>query len=424
MIKQLDLLILDNLRYKIDKKTEEFLISLSNPFHDPQYHFLSKRITNIPNFPYYFENKGLNSMTIYTDFVNLNDKIFNNNTQHNKNNIIKIIEKLRPKIIFLRDYSVINQYQLGEIYNLNYKKKIFTSIGFPLPSKSFYKYFDKIYFRNTNVLDRQGSYAKEYKLIFHSFNEKILEKIKIKNLEDRKINLSFCGSVQSNSALHHFRRYHTIIKLLEQKINIDLFLKEDNSFEHYMRFFNYLIYKIFGKKYFISYKTLELIGKLIKNTLNKKYKVFFKIAKDQRLIEDRKFPLYKGPIKFLFPFKTKKPIYAEDYYSVINNSKVSLNIHNDTDHKKFGFNIRNFEITGLKSCLLVENGNQINEVFIKDKDLITYDNNEDLMEKIRFLEKNKKFAEEIALNGHKKTINFHTHKLRSEQFLKDFLNYL
>ena len=66
---------------------------------------------------------------------------------------------------------------------------------------------------------------KEYKLIFHSFNEKILEKIKIKNLEDRKINLSFCGSVQSNSALHHFRRYHTIIKLLEQKINIDLFLK-------------------------------------------------------------------------------------------------------------------------------------------------------------------------------------------------------
>ena len=50
MIKQLDLLILDNLRYKIDKKTEEFLISLSNPFHDPQYHFLSKRITNIPNF--------------------------------------------------------------------------------------------------------------------------------------------------------------------------------------------------------------------------------------------------------------------------------------------------------------------------------------------------------------------------------------
>ena len=83
-----------------------------------------------------------------------------------------------------------------------------------------------------------------------------------------------------------------------------------------------------------------------------------------------------------FSVQNKKTIYAEDYYSVINNSKVSLNIHNDTDYKKFGFNIRNFEITGLKSCLLVENGSQINEVFIKDKELITYDNNEDLMEKI------------------------------------------
>ena len=102
MIKQLDLLILDKLRYKIDKETEEFLIGLSNPFSDPQYHFLSKRITNIPNFPYYFENKGLNALTIYTDFVSLNDKIFNNDTKHNKNNIIKIIEKLRPKIIFLK----------------------------------------------------------------------------------------------------------------------------------------------------------------------------------------------------------------------------------------------------------------------------------------------------------------------------------
>lgn len=423
MIKQLDLVILDNLRYKLDNKKEKFLLNLDNPFYNPQYYFLSKRITNIPNFPYYFREKGFNALTIYTDFVSLNDRIFNN-TQENKNNIVKIIEKLRPKIIFLRDYSVINQSQLREIYNLNYKKKIFTSIGFPLPSKSFYKYFDKIYFRNTNVLNRQGSHAKEYKLIFHSFNEEILEEIKIKDFEDRKINLSFCGSVQSNSALHHFKRYHTIIKLLEKKIDIDLYLKEDNSFEHYMRFFNYLIYRIFKKKYFISYNTLELIGKLVKKILNKKYKIFFKIAKDQKLIEGRKFPLYKGPIKFFFPFKTNKPIYAEDYYSLINNSKISLNIHNDTDNKKFGYNIRNFEITGLKSCLLVENGNQIDQVFIKDKELVTYDNNEDLIEKINYLKKNKKFAEEIALNGHKKTINFHTHKLRSEEFLKDFLNYL
>ena len=39
--------------------------------------------------------------------------------------------------------------------------------------------------------------------------------------------------------------------------------------------------------------------------------------------------------------------------------------------------------------------------------------------KNQVLEKNKKFAEEIALNGHKKQLIF-IHKLRSEQFLKDF----
>ena len=62
---------------------------------------------------------------------------------------------------------------------------------------------------------------------------------------------------------------------------------------------------------------------------------------------------YGGPLKLIFQNSIKKPIFGIDYYKSINNSKNSLNIHTEGCGDCSG-NIRLFEITGLRSCMISE----------------------------------------------------------------------
>ena len=117
-------------------------------------------------------------------------------------------------------------------------------------------------------------------------------------------------------------------------------------------------------------------------------------------------------------------MFGVDYYNLINQSKISLNIHTDIDKKLFGYNIRNFEITGCNSCLLVEDENDLNNIFKKDDECVAYNNYEELKDKINYLSKNLNAAEKISKNGYKKTLSSHTHILRSTEFLEDFKKYL
>lgn len=423
-MERLDILVIDKLRKNINLSFEKELLKQEDPLNSPIYNELSIYSTNIPNFKNYFNKKHIKSITLFSDLNYFNYNFFFKSKKKKIYSIIDVVNNLKPKIIFLKDYAVISHKEINEISKLNFKKKIFTSIGIPLPNKMHYKNFDKIYFRNPNVIKRQGNYAREFKLIYHSFNEKLFEKIKLKEPQNRSHNLSFCGSIQSNSALHHFRRYNACYNLIKNKHNIRFYLNEENSFEHYLRFYILMLFKLLGNKIIILAFIIKLIGKIIKLIFKQKYKIFFKIASHIENLIGRQNPLYKGPLKKLFPTKTKKGLFGLSYYELINDSRISLNIHNDTDFKGFGYNIRNFEITGFKSCLLVEGGNNVSSLFEEDKECITYQNLDELEEKIKYLALNNKLVDEISSNGYKKTIEKHTHLIRSEEFYEDFKQYL
>ena len=72
-----------------------------------------------------------------------------------------------------------------------------------------------------------------------------------------------------------------------------------------------------------------------------------------------------------------------------------------------------FEITGCGSCMFVENRVNIEDLFDKKKEVVTYDNIEDLIDKITFYSNNLKITEKIAFNGYEKTRKLHTTKNRA-----------
>ena len=101
-----------------------------------------------------------------------------------------------------------------------------------------------------------------------------------------------------------------------------------------------------------------------------------------------------------------------------NSSKIVLNIHKPSD-KIDGTkaNMRVFEATGCGSLLLTDYSQGIEEFYNVGKELLTYNNIEDLVSNIDFLLANEKTCEEIAYKGFERAHREHTYLNRVKHMM-------
>ena len=227
----------------------------------------------------------------------------------------------------------------------------------------------------------------------------------------------FDGSSYSDGFYEHKKRYFYLYKLLQKDL-IEANIYENNSYYQKLSFYAYCLTKKVNNSEKIFMYFLNLISKINKKIFNKYYKRFDLMVDNIdnfNSLDYQKF--YRGPLSFNFKKKVNKPNFGYDYYNSINNSKISLNIHTEAMGNTAG-NIRLFEITGMKSCMLTENFNNISDLFEPDKEIVTYANFEDLEEKIKFLKKNLNFAQDVAKRGYEKIQTNHTEKSRIQDYFK------
>ena len=70
------------------------------------------------------------------------------------------------------------------------------------------------------------------------------------------------------------------------------------------------------------------------------------------------------------------------------------------------------------SCLLTDNKKNLSEFFKENVEVMTYDSQEDCLEKISWLQKNQSVREKIAKKGQEKTVTNHTFSERVKDFVK------
>ncbi len=118
------------------------------------------------------------------------------------------------------------------------------------------------------------------------------------------------------------------------------------------------------------------------------------------------------PLRKLFRGRIKKqPVNATDYYKLLAESKIVLNIHRDED-ADLG-NIRCFEATGVGSCLVTDRGNGLRNLFDIENDIVTFDTVDECIAKVKFLLEHPEEIDRIAKNGQRTTLARHTVAHRS-----------
>jgi spore maturation protein CgeB len=108
-----------------------------------------------------------------------------------------------------------------------------------------------------------------------------------------------------------------------------------------------------------------------------------------------------------------------DYYKLgnemiesINSYKIHFNKSENDD-----INYRVFETMGCKTLLLTSNNENINTFFTDMFDIVIYNSDEEMLEKIKFLQNNQHIIETISNNGYENVIKNHTYDVRAIQLI-------
>ena len=101
-----------------------------------------------------------------------------------------------------------------------------------------------------------------------------------------------------------------------------------------------------------------------------------------------------------YGFKNKEPIWGNNFYQALVNSKMGLNLSRGLPTKYYSSN-RIASLIGNGLLTFIDKKTQLGD-FFNDNEIILYDNIQDLSEKVKFYKKNSKLRIKIAKNGKRK----------------------
>ena len=115
------------------------------------------------------------------------------------------------------------------------------------------------------------------------------------------------------------------------------------------------------------------------------------------------------------PTKIHPPVHGIDMLNLLHNSKITLQIGGDAQIYKQNGSMRQFEATGTGSLLLMDHGDNINDLFIPDKEIMTFSSISECIENVQYLLENEDERMKIAQSGQKRTLKNHTTLCRCKE---------
>jgi hypothetical protein len=116
--------------------------------------------------------------------------------------------------------------------------------------------------------------------------------------------------------------------------------------------------------------------------------------------------------------RIRPPLWGRDMYSLLARSTATLNHHGDiAPHAN---NMRLYEATGMGCLLITDHKDDLEEMFEPEKEVVTYRNAEECVEKVRFYlaERNQFVREGIMAAGRHRTLRDHTYRARMQRLVE------
>lgn len=124
-------------------------------------------------------------------------------------------------------------------------------------------------------------------------------------------------------------------------------------------------------------------------------------------------------VPFALRNRFQPPVFGRDLLRLIASSKIVLNAHVDSADGLAG-NIRMFEVTAMGALLLTDWSPNIAQLFEPGKEIVTYNNAADAVEKLRYYLGRPEELQAIASAGQQRTLGCHNSRVRAGEVLRIF----
>jgi glycosyltransferase involved in cell wall biosynthesis len=128
----------------------------------------------------------------------------------------------------------------------------------------------------------------------------------------------------------------------------------------------------------------------------------------------------KSDNKLLADSIIEKPLRGKEFSSMLNKSRISINIIDDTNFP--AANMRFFETPIANALQLSSSCPEMNSQFIDMEHIAYFDSDQEMVDKIDLLLSNTKLCNTIIQNAYQLTIEKHTYSNRVEQVIEIFIN--
>lgn len=326
--------------------------------------------------------------------------------------VFKQIETIRPDILFFQDILVFSpSIFAGLKKNFSFLKKVIIFRGYPESHQTLLNVL------RTADLVLVGSPTMQYTctrqnipsfLFYHYFDPRVLNAC---SLGVKKFPLTFLGTSGFGYGWNHWKRYALLQSLLESE-NLICWLDEPVLKKNPSRLFQSLkvagetVSSLLPEKILKSwYENHEWPNWVQKNAFNALAR---KKSGHQKLFTQR--------LQDQFPEKCYPGLFGIPMYQQLAFSDMTLNQHTFAAFHTVD-NIRLFQATGMKTCLVTDDGVNLKDLFIPDEEVIAFSSIEECREKLQFLYSRPVFRDSIATKGHQRTLRDHTAVQRAVQLI-------
>jgi hypothetical protein len=108
-----------------------------------------------------------------------------------------------------------------------------------------------------------------------------------------------------------------------------------------------------------------------------------------------------------------------EMYRIYGNSKITFNRHGAIA-SNFAGNMRLFEATGMGACLLTESRPNLSDLFDPSREVVAYQDLQDLQSKLELLIESDSMRQAIAEAGQRRCLQQHSYSTRIKEILKSF----
>jgi spore maturation protein CgeB len=351
-------------------------------------------------------NRTFNRLGLDAGCIIVNDTFLQNKwaEENNKNAdsksliIYEQVRKFKPEILWIENISTLDTDWIKKIKKEVRSIKLVVAYHCSPYNVKLIKRFKEVDFVFTctpGIKEDLEKHGIKVFQVYHGFDADFIKKKDQKNITPGS-NLIFSGSLSLGGGFHS-ERLKLIESLIKEDIGIDLYVNLEK------------LGLIRAKQILHSISSL-----LMKMNIRK-------VENSFSFLQNSNTPIYSYSRELL---RIKKPpVFGMEMYELFRNAKIVLNSHGGAAGD-FAGNMRMFEVTGLGSCLLTDNKQNLNELFDVGSEIIGYENIEDCIEKAKWLLKNDNEREKIAYKGQQKTLRYHTIEIRCKSIIDILKNEL